>query len=85
MYKAVHRFEKTPAYTVLWISDNNNVKNLPIMMLHVTNRVCKLVKVQGVSKRSLKVHVSISTIIYGARDLKFYMDKLQNYTIWYIR
>ena len=37
--------------------------------------------VQGVSKRLLKVHVSISTIFYGARGLKFYMDKLQNYTI----
>ena len=37
--------------------------------------------IQGVSKRLLKVHVSISTIFYEARDLKFYMDKLKNYTI----
>ena len=50
-----------------------------------TKRFFQIFIVQGVSKRSLKIHVSITTIFYGARDLKFYMDKLQNYTIWYIR
>ena len=41
--------------------------------------------IQGVSKRSLKVRVLITSIFYGAEDLKFCTNKLQNYTIWYIR
>ena len=41
----------------------------------------KMGNIQGVSKRLLKVQVSISSLFYGARDLKFCMDKLQNYTI----
>ena len=41
--------------------------------------------IQGVSKRLLKVRVSITSIFYGAEDLKFCTNKLQNYTIWYIR
>ena len=37
--------------------------------------------IQGVSKRLLKVWVSITSIFYGAEDLKFCTNKLQNYTI----
>ena len=43
------------------------------------------VEIQGVSKRLLKVRVSITSIFYEAEDLKFCTNKLQNYTIWYIR
>ena len=37
--------------------------------------------IQGVSKRSLKVRVSITSMLYGAEDLKFCTYKLQDYTI----
>ena len=37
--------------------------------------------IQGVSKRLLKVQVSITSLFYGAGDLKFCTDILQNYTI----
>ena len=40
---------------------------------------------QGDSKRLLKVHVSIIIIFFDAGDLKFCIEKLQNYTIWYIK
>ena len=40
-----------------------------------------LILVQGVSKRLLKVQVSITSLFYGAGDLKFCTDILQNYTI----
>ena len=48
---------------------------------HFTLLKCYFTHIQCVSKTLLKVHVSISTIFYGATDLKFYMYKLQNYTI----
>ena len=43
--------------------------------------VCVHIHIQGVSKRLLKVRVSITSIFYGAEDLKFCTNKLQNYTI----
>ena len=39
------------------------------------------VEIQGVSKRLLKVRVSITSIFYEAEDLKFCTNKLQDYTI----
>ena len=69
---------------IINISKNNSA-NLDLPKQLFSNNSIKKIQIQGVSKRLLKVHVSISTIFYGARDLKFYMDKLQNYTIWYIR
>ena len=52
-----------------------------ILEKNVVGKIIDKNKIQGVSKRLLKVWVSITSIFYGAEDIKFCTNKLQNYTI----